>query len=120
RLIVSPPEPVVVTGEQHVLPVFNPKAGGWMKGAKLRDLIAQECTATGLLQPQTVVVRPAAGGTPYVLGTDYDLDDLWATVGRLEGGAIGPEETVHIDYTYGPARLDSIVANNHGQVRLVT
>ncbi len=119
RLVVTAPESVSVNGEEYILPLFDPKAGGWRKGSRLKPLIAQECSATGLLQPETVVVRPAAGGDPYVLGTDYDMDGLWATVGRLEEGAIGADETVLIDYTYGPARLDSIVVNGQGQVRLI-
>ncbi len=119
RLEIPPPEDVVVTGERHVLPVFNPKTGGWRKGVRLTPLIAQECSATGLLRPETVVVRPLEGGAPYVLDKDYALDGLWATIGRLEEGGIKADETVAIDYVYGPARLDSIVANGQGQVRLL-
>ena len=119
RLIVPEAEPVVVEGERYVLPVFNPKTGGWRKGVRLTPLIAQECSATGLLRPETVVVRPAEGGSAYVLDKDYAMDGLWGTIGRLEGGAIGADESVAIDYVYGPARLDSIVANAQGQVRLV-
>ncbi len=119
RLIVPEAEPVVVEGERYVMPVFNPKTGGWRKGVRLTPLIAQECSATGLLRPETVVVRPAEGGNAYVLDKDYAIDGLWGTIGRLEGGAIGADESVAIDYVYGPARLDSIVANAQGQVRLV-
>lgn len=119
RLEVPAPESVTVTDEEQVLPVFNEKAGGWRKGARLKALITQECSATGLLQPDTVAVRKAADGSAYDLGKDYALDGLWATVGRLEGGAIGAEEVVHLEYTYGPARLDSIVMNGKGQVRLI-
>ncbi len=118
RLAVPQPEAVTVTQEAHVLPVFNEKAGGWRKGVRLKTLIAQECSATGLLRPESVVLRSANGATVYVLGKDYAMDGLWATVGRLEDSAIAADETVHIDYTYGPARLDSIFINASGQVRL--
>jgi len=119
RLSVPVPEAVEIAGEAHTLPLFEEQAGGWRKGARLKALIAQECTATGLLRPESVTVRPAAGGTPYTLGADYALDGLWATVGRLEGGAIADGEPVLIDYTYAPARLDSVVVNEVGQVRLL-
>jgi hypothetical protein len=119
RLVVPVPASVTVEGEGHVLPLFKEKGGGWRRGSRLKSLIAQECSATGLLRPETVSVRPEAGGAAYVRGKDYDFDALWATVGRLDGGAIGEGERVHIDYSYGPARLDSIFVNRAGQARLV-
>ncbi|MBX3178308.1 MAG: hypothetical protein KF886_13180 [Candidatus Hydrogenedentes bacterium] len=118
RLIVPEPAPVTVRGEAQMLPLFNPQAGGWLKGARLKALIAQECTATGLLQPETVVVR-SASGVPFARDVDYALDPLWGTIGRLEAGSIGADESVLIDYTWSPARLDAIVVNTSGQVRLI-
>jgi len=118
RLEVPAPEAVSVVGEEHVLPLFDPKAGGWRKGARLKALIAQECSATGLLRPETVVVKRASDGEELVLDKDYAMDGLWATVGRLEGGAIAEGEAVRIDYTYGQARVDLILINGEGQVRL--
>jgi hypothetical protein len=118
RLVVPEPEVISVKGEAYVLPVFNPKAAGWTKGVNLKALVTQECTATGLLHPESVVVKKADGSV-YALDKDYTFDPLWGSIGRLEGGAIGAEEQVQIDYTYGPARLDSIAMNEAGQVRLV-
>lgn len=118
RLVVPEPEPISVKGEEYTLPHFNQKASGWTKGVNLRALVTQECTATGLLRPDTVVVRKA-DGTVCTLDKDYALDPLWGSIGRLELGAIAADEKVLIDYTYGPARLDSIVMNDAGQVRLV-
>src|SRR5580765_3524365 len=47
---VSPPLLVAVTAERHEsLPPFNPKAGGWLKGAQLHGVQAQETTTPGLL-----------------------------------------------------------------------
>ena len=118
RLAVPDPGVVAVKAEEHTLPVFMEKGGGWTRGAKLIALVTQECTATGLLRPESVVVRKAVDGTLCTLDTDYALDGLWATIGRLEGGAIGENDEVLIDYTYGPSRLDSILVNEAGQVRL--
>lgn len=118
RLVVPEPEPITVKGEEYILPLFNEKASGWTKGVNLRALVTQECTATGLLRPDTVVVKKA-DGTVCAPGKDYAFDPLWGSIGRLELGAIAADEKVLIDYTYGPARLDSIVMNDAGQVRLV-
>ena len=68
--------------------------------------------------PETVVVR-SANGLPFARDVDYALDPLWGTIGRLEGGSIGADESVLIEYTWGPARLDAIVMNASGQVRLI-
>ncbi|MGQ9730120.1 MAG: GDSL-type esterase/lipase family protein [Candidatus Zipacnadales bacterium] len=119
EIAVSPPEIRTVIAEVHPsLPLFNPQTGGWLKGAKLKGLITQECTATGNLFPESVVVRSETG-QPFVLGRDYAMDGFWATVGRLEGGAISAEQKVLIDYCYSLNRLDSIVANATGGVRLI-
>ncbi len=110
---------VEVTGELHAgLPVFNPKTGGWIKGAKLKALITQECTATGNLLPESVVVRPEEGD-PFVLDQDYALDGFWGTLGRLEGGRIAENQKVVIDYQFSPNRLDSVVVDGQGKVRLI-
>jgi hypothetical protein len=118
RLVVPEPEAITVKGEEYTLPLFNEKASGWTKGVNLRALVTQECTATGLLRPESVVVKKA-DGTVCALGKDYALDPLWGSIGRLDLGAIAADEKVLIDYTYGPARLDSIAMNEAGQVRLV-
>src|SRR5690606_31914290 len=89
-LEVPPVAPVMVDEERHeTLALFNPNAGGWRKGNRLVSLIAEECTATGLLSPESLQVLPAEGDQPFVLDQDYALDPLWGTFGRLEGGAIG-------------------------------
>jgi len=119
-LAAPPGELVEVAGERYgKLRAFNPDTAGWVKGDKLRGLITQECSATGKLVPESVVVRTAAGGPPCVLDTDYSIDPFWGTFGRIDGGAIGAEQEVFVDYTYGPDRLDSIVVDAQGQVRLI-
>jgi len=113
---VPPPTPEHVEAEKHErLRVFNPKTGGWMKGERLKALIAQECTATGALAPSSVVVRSAADDAiVYERGKDYELDDLWATLGRIEGGRIGADTAVAIDYTFIPEHLHSVLYSEEG------
>jgi lysophospholipase L1-like esterase len=111
EITIAPPEVLSVTGEEHILPVFNPGAGGWMKGVRLKKLIAQECTHTGLLRPESVSVYAKADpAMRYRRGEDYEMDPFWGTIGRLETGRIGPEETVITDYVWSPCRLDTIAA----------
>lgn len=114
---VAPPEVRTVKGEEHPqLPVFNPNTGGWVRGARLKALIAQECTVTGSLHPDSVVVR--SKGVVLKRGVDYDLDDFWGTLGRLEGGAVAAGQAVSVDYSYGTNRLDAVVEAADG-VRLI-
>src|SRR6185369_5943685 len=55
---VEPPRMVTVKAEKFdSLPVFNPKAGGWVKGAQLRGVKAQETTTPYLLVPESLVLR---------------------------------------------------------------
>ncbi len=120
-LAVPPIRPVQVNGEKHGrLPVFNLRAGGWGRGAKLAALRTQECSATGLLDPASVRVRARSGpgGAVFRRGVDYQLDDFWATLGRLEGGGIGPATPVWIDYRYTPCRLDAVFLLPNGHVML--
>ncbi len=117
---MAKPEMIQVRDEYYArLPLFNDQSGGWMRGVRLQGLRTQECTATGLLIPDSVVVKPAPGpATPYKLGQDYQLDPFWATIGRLPKGQIGPDQAVYVDYQYSPSRLDSIAVDRTGKVRL--
>lgn len=118
---IPPSEIVQVRDEEHgAVPVFNLQTGGWARGAKLSRLITEECTATGLLVPESVCVKPASGeAAPFLLDKDYALDPFWATFGRVEGGAIAGNQPVFVDYDYSPCRLHSVVIDNAGKARLV-
>jgi lysophospholipase L1-like esterase len=118
---VPRPEWITVTAERHEsLPLFNANAGGWAKGARLRAVVAQECTTPFLVDPASVSVRPSPEPGAAVLepGRDYGLDPAWATLGRLPGGALGENQPAFIDYRHGRLRLDSIVLTTNGQVEL--
>jgi hypothetical protein len=47
------------------------------------------------------------------------MDPLWGTLGRLDGGAITADTPVHIDYDYTPTRLDTVVVDEAGTVKVV-
>src|SRR5689334_5702935 len=55
---VNPPILMTVTAEKYDrLPIFNPGAGGWVKGAQLRGVQAQETTTPGLLDAESLILR---------------------------------------------------------------
>jgi len=119
---IDPPTWVEVRDERYdALPVFNPQGPPWRKAIPLRGVEAQECAATGRLDPASVRVKAAAGngGAVFELGKDYELDGFWGNVGRLEGGAIGEAQPVFVDYRYSPSRIDSIVVDASGEVSVV-
>lgn len=120
-LDVPPPQPVAVVDEVwDSLPVFNPQAAGWVKGVALRGVQAQETTTPGLLDEGSVVVKLAgeAASPKLERGKDYQFDGHWGTLGRLESGAIKAGHAVAISYRYTPLRLDDVVLDAAGVVRL--
>jgi lysophospholipase L1-like esterase len=121
RLQITPPKIERVSDERFdSLPVFNSNAPGWLMGVKIPALLAEECSATGLLTPGSFRIKDAPGSSPFfVAGKDYGLDEFWATFGRIEGGAIGENQPVYCDYEYAHHRLDSIVAGADGRLRIV-
>jgi lysophospholipase L1-like esterase len=120
-LRVPPPELMTVTAEKHAsLPVFNPQGAGWVKGAPLEALRAQETTTPFLLEPGSLVLRagPGAEAEAFRRGVDYDADLDWGTVGRLPGGGIKEGQPVFATYRYAPLRLDAVVLTREGRLAL--
>ena len=118
-LRVSPPPLISVTGERHgKVPVFNPKAGGWVKGAQLRGMQAQETTTPGLLVAGTLVLR--AGAEPdaavFARGKDYLVDEQWGTFGRTTNSTIKADQAVFASYQHYQMRLDAVVLTRAGVV----
>lgn len=114
-------ELITVTAEKYDgLPVFNPRAGGWMKGARLKPLIAQETTTPNLLDPASLELRSGPEPTSEVFkrGADYDADLAWGTIGRLEGGRVREGQAVYATYRYAPQRLDAVVMTDGGRFEL--
>lgn len=116
RIAIEPPETRLVRDECYTdLPVFDAAAPGWRKGARLRPLITEECSATGLLDEASLRVKTGPGDAPVLTrGMDYDFDPFWATFGRLESGSIARRQAVFLDYTYRPNRLDAIIVTSAG------
>jgi lysophospholipase L1-like esterase len=109
---IAPPALLTVTAEKYAsIPVFNPKAGGWVRGAQLVGVKAQETTSPHLLDAASFVLRagPEADSPAFVAGADYELDPAWGTFGRLAGSRIRPDQEVYASYRHAQMRLDAVV-----------
>jgi lysophospholipase L1-like esterase len=118
---VTPPVTIDVTAEKYVaVPMFNPKAGGWMKGAQLRGVKTGETTSAGLLDTASFILRagPEPDAPLFTKGVDYEIDLNWGTFGRLANGRIGPDQAVFANYRYAQKRLDAVVLTADGQIVL--
>ncbi|MBP9902171.1 MAG: hypothetical protein IT579_17245 [Verrucomicrobia subdivision 3 bacterium] len=120
-LDVRPPTLLTVNAEKFTsLPIFNPQAGGWVKGATLVAVRAQECTTPNLLEPDSLDLRtgPEPNAPRLTRRTDYEADLAWATIGRLTNGVLKAGQPVFATYRHGLLRLDSIVLTSDGRIVL--
>jgi lysophospholipase L1-like esterase len=120
-LHVYPPLLVTVTAELYEsLPLFNTNAGGWVKGAQLRGLRAQETTTPFLLEPSSLVLRtgPTSEAETLEPDKDYTFDKDWGTVGRIPGSRIAEGQKVYASYRHAQLRLDSVVLTRKGRIQL--
>ena len=116
---VTPPTMVRVTAEEYKsIPLFNPKAGGWVRGAQLRGVKVQETTSPHLLDAGSFSLRsePTPDSTLYRRGIDYEIDTDWGTFGRLPGSRISPDQPVFASYTHAEQRLDAVLLSTNGKI----
>ncbi len=115
---VPPPATIEVTGERHDrLPLFQ-NAGGWNDGVPLKGVWAVGCSLADALDPASVAAA-LSDGTALERGKDYQFNDKWGTIGRVEGGRVGEETPVTVRYRYIPMRLDSLAEGGDGSWRYV-
>ena len=109
-LQVPPPSVYTAVLEAYeTLPVFEPEAAGWLKGAHLRGVSTQETTARFSLDPKSVAVfADPSGYNRLQAGVDYAFDPEWGTIGRLESGCLRADQPVYACYRCGLGRLDGI------------
>src|SRR4051794_24355959 len=118
---VTPPSMVHVTAEEYKsIPLFNPKAGGWVRGAQLLGVKAQETTSPGLLDGGSFTLRsgPSSDSMLFQRGMDYEVDTDWGTFGRLPGSRISPDQPVFASYNHAALRLDAVVLGSDGKIRV--
>jgi len=121
RLEVSRPGILREKDEKHSpLLVFNEQGGGWMRGSQLRKVTRDGCAFTNLHIPDSVKVKAAKGSTSaFIADKDYRVDPFWGVLGRTAKSSIHENQTVYVDYEYCLPRLDSIVVDQRGRVRLI-
>jgi lysophospholipase L1-like esterase len=120
-LHVPRPAWVTVTAEKHdSLPVFNPRAGGWVKGAQLFGVRAQETTTPFLLDTTSLVLRagPEAMSETFRKGDAYEADLSWGTLGRTTNSSIKEKQAVFASYRHAMLRLDAVVLTRDGRMEL--
>lgn len=120
-LEVAPPAVLTVTAEKHTaLPLYNPKAGGWARGAQLKGLKAQETTSPYLLDTASFTLRagPEPDAPLLTKGIDYEADLTWGTFGRLPDSRIPPDQAVYASYRHTQLRLDAVVLTADGKIAL--
>jgi lysophospholipase L1-like esterase len=118
---VAPPEVLSVVAEKHErLPLFQPKAGGWAKGAQLIGVRAQETTTPYLLDPESLVLQAAPEPESPRLrrGEDFEVDLVWGTFGRTAASTIKEGQPVFASYRYAKLRIDAVVLTKDGRIIL--
>ncbi|MES1258420.1 MAG: SGNH/GDSL hydrolase family protein [Acidobacteriota bacterium] len=120
-LHVTPPAATAVVAEKYTaLPLFNPQAGGWVKGAPLIGVKSQETTSPHLLDPASFTLRagPEPDAPLFTRGVDYEIDLVWGTFGRLAESRIQPGQAVFASYRHSKIRLDAVLLTADGKIVL--
>ena len=75
----------------------------------------------GLLVPGSLRVKSAPGndGVLYKAGVDYLIDPNWGALARVESGSIKEHKSVYVDYQCFYRRLDTLVLDGAGTIRLI-
>ncbi|MEP6535426.1 MAG: hypothetical protein ABJF23_08930, partial [Bryobacteraceae bacterium] len=116
---ITRPAVISVTAEKYTaIPIFNPKAGGWVRGVQLNGVKAQETTSPHLLDTASFSLRagPEADALLFTKGVDYEIDLDWGTFGRLADSRIQPDQAVFASYRHAQMRLDAVVLTTDGQI----
>ena len=117
-LKLTPPEPVRITNECcENLPLFNPHAG-WNAPYAFKKLNTSDHWTEGGLIPGSVRIC-GKDGTVFFRGKDYECEELWGSAGRLEQGRIAENMPVLISYDFCRSRIDSIVQDIDGKIRVI-
>ncbi|WP_437184923.1 SGNH/GDSL hydrolase family protein [Planctomicrobium sp. SH668] len=119
-LTIPKPELVTVVDEPlGVLPVYSLDQPFWGRGVRLEKIKAEALTAPDLLVPESVVIRTTAGddSTNMERGKDFDFEQRWGGLGRIETGRIGADQPVFASYQCAQQQLNSIVLTADGQIQ---
>jgi len=114
-LAIDPADSVPVKAEEVVLPASQ--SVKWMPGGHL-----EKCRTTnmipGTLRGDSVAVK-LLDGTSLLRDKDYSLDERWAKLSWIKGGALTTDTKVLVDYTHSLLRIDGIDLSADGKLRVV-
>jgi len=114
---VDPPERIEVKGERHARLPAPVKRNGWTKECKFMAVRAMECTV-GYAVVQDSIRISTADGKPLIRDRDYTVDPQWGGIEWKDGASIGTNVPIVVDYAYLVRRLDSVVKDRGGALRL--
>lgn len=120
-LDVAPAAILQVTNEScGPLPLYNPNAGGWARGYRLKGVETQETTAYRFLDPASFTLRASPDPAAPALkpGADFLIDLDWGTLGRKADGGVKEGQPVFASYRHGTSRLDAIILGADGKITL--
>jgi len=111
-LVIDPADSVSVKTEEVLLPASQTVK--WMPGGHL-----EKCRTTnmipGSLLGDSVVVK-LTDGTTLTRDKDYSLDDRWAKLAWIKGGALSTDTKVLVDYNHSLLRIDGIDLSADGKL----
>lgn len=116
---VEPAEIRAAVGEPHQLAAETPYR--WERGTKLHGVRTSwwgrdGTPAPGALDPASVRVRVAGTGRELARDREYLIDATWGALGLPASAAAC---AVEVDYRYSLRRIDSIVSDVDGRLRLL-
>lgn len=117
KLDVLEPQVVRVIDEKYGNLPVHIRNRGYNDGMALRGVAGIGCALSKALDPYSVRMR-LPDGTEMRRGQDFEITDSWGTFGRVEGGRIAPEQEVLVSYRYIPNRLDSVIKDADGKIRI--
>ena len=122
QIIDVTPQPLATTvNEKANIPADGgANAAPWARGYNPAKLIPGGIGAPYALRQSRVYVKGAKDATiMYTRGKDFEIDPIWGALWRTADSRIPTNNTCYITYTYGLCRLDSVVVDRSGTVRLV-
>ncbi|MCF6177568.1 MAG: SGNH/GDSL hydrolase family protein [Victivallaceae bacterium] len=112
-LKVEPAPVFKVENEALKLSVKPPKK--YYRGTKLKG----PKTKSGSLVPGSLLIRKTPGGEKLTAGKDYLLVEKFGTLGLSPGSRINANDTVYASYSYSKLRLDTVIINQQGEIKLI-
>lgn len=132
RQIVLKKELIVDVPNCPLLAVKNeplPLTAAGNKGISSKHLLkasraceTDQAPIQGVIAPGSIRVKPSTADANYFKQkVDYAFDLSWGSLSRMaEGSTIKDGQTVYCDYTYFTRRIDTLIVDENGKMKLVT